>query len=63
MIKFVIKNLINSLNPPSNIDNLKIIRLDKKYETITQIEKEKIFEATQQFERESQLYMKSLSAN
>ena len=43
LIKFVIKNFINSLNPPSDIDNLKIILLDKKYETITPIEKTKIF--------------------
>ena len=36
-------NFINSLNPPSYIDNLKIILLDKKYETITPIENAKIF--------------------
>ena len=43
LIKFVIKNLINSFKPPSYIDNLKIILRERKYETITPIEKAKIF--------------------
>ena len=43
LIKLVTKNFTNSLNPPSYIDNLKIILLDKKYETITPIENAKIF--------------------
>ena len=43
LIKLVIKNLTNSMYPPSYKDNLKIIRRDKKYETITPIEKAKIF--------------------
>ena len=42
LIKFVIKNLKNSLNPPSFAGNLKIILRERKYETITPIEKEKI---------------------
>ena len=40
-IKFVIRNFINSFIPPCIIDNLKIIFLDKKYETMTPIEKAK----------------------
>ena len=43
LIKFVTKNLKNSLNPPSFAGNLKIILRERKYETITPIEKEKIF--------------------
>jgi hypothetical protein len=43
LIEFVTKNLINSLKPPSYIDNLKITFLDKKYETITPIENTPIF--------------------
>ena len=43
LIKFVIKNLTNSLNPPLFAGNLKIILRERKYETITPIEKEKIF--------------------
>ena len=43
LIKFVIKNFVNSEMPPLYMGNLKIIFRDKKYETITPIEKAKIF--------------------
>ena len=41
LIKFVAKNFINSVMPPLYTGNLKIIFLDKKYETITPIENAK----------------------
>ncbi len=42
-IKFVTKKFINSFSLPFLIESLKIIFLERKYETITPIEKENIF--------------------